>query len=183
MPGDDFPYKTVLEFRAENGGLSKEAFVRKHPSAFLIVGIPIPIEEDVEFQTFSPATAGQKSTRVMATGQENPPRHTRTEQCVYALSKPEGEYRMITIGRTSNNDVHIPHTQISKFHAYFKKDSGSGKLVLTDAGSTNGTQVNLTTLTPRKAHTLSDGDKIVFGKEVRGVFHSNESMWTQISGS
>jgi pSer/pThr/pTyr-binding forkhead associated (FHA) protein len=46
---------------------------------------------------------------------------------------------MITVGRASNNDIVIADSEVSKFHAYFKRVS---ELRLFDAGSTNGTKID-----------------------------------------
>jgi len=48
---------------------------------------------------------------------------------------------LITLGRTSNNDVVIPDLSVSRFHAFLKPGSNGGFL-LQDASSTNGTTVN-----------------------------------------
>jgi hypothetical protein len=48
--------------------------------------------------------------------------------------------RIITIGRTKNNDVVLPDVMISKFHAFFEEEDG--KLVCQDAKSRNGSFVD-----------------------------------------
>lgn len=181
MQDNDLPYKTLAQFKAENGNLSEEAFVQKHPSAFLVLDIPLPLDEDVEFETFSPKTAGRTVTGRSPLRKAMEPRHTSTEKCVFCLAKPEGDYHMVTIGRTSNNDIYIPHSQISKFHAYFKKDAASGRIGITDADSTNGTQVNAMDLPAKELRLLEQGDRVVFGEEVPGVFYLSAGMWALIA--
>ena len=69
---------------------------------------------------------------------------------------------MITIGRTSNNDLTLPSTQISKFHAYFRLLGG--RLELGDAGSRNGTWVGPQRLEPKAAPVpVKPGDRVRFG--------------------
>ena len=47
--------------------------------------------------------------------------------------------RVVTVGRTKNNDVVLPDVSISKFHAFFKDEDG--RFVLADGESRNGTFV------------------------------------------
>jgi hypothetical protein len=55
--------------------------------------------------------------------------------------------RMITVGRTRNNDIVLPDESVSKFHAFFREsrtvesEPEPGVLFLQDAGSRNGTQI------------------------------------------
>jgi hypothetical protein len=56
--------------------------------------------------------------------------------------------RMITVGRTRNNDIVLPDESVSKFHAFFREPeaveaAGEAKaMLLQDAGSRNGTLFN-----------------------------------------
>jgi len=49
---------------------------------------------------------------------------------------------LVSVGRTSNNDVVLPDVSVSRFHAFLKEGVGSGSWSIQDAGSTNGTTVN-----------------------------------------
>ena len=58
---------------------------------------------------------------------------------VLPVRKVQGAFcSMITVGRTANNDVVISDTEVSKFHAYFRRNE-AGAWEVTDAGSRNGT--------------------------------------------
>ena len=46
----------------------------------------------------------------------------------------------VTVGRVPNNDIVVPDTSVSKFHAYFKVEGE--RYFLADAGSRNGTRLN-----------------------------------------
>src|SRR5690242_2597304 len=63
---------------------------------------------------------------------------------------------MITVGRTQNNDIVVPDTAISKFHAFFRLDGKSVELA--DAGSRNGTFVDNRRLAPKQPVRLKAGD-------------------------
>jgi FHA domain-containing protein len=72
--------------------------------------------------------------------------------------------RMITVGRTKNNDVVLSDIGVSKFHAYFKEEGG--KLTLQDAESRNGTFANGETVATNKLGkpaVVLPGTKVKFG--------------------
>ena len=48
--------------------------------------------------------------------------------------------RIVTVGRTKNNDIVLADISISKFHAFFKEEAGS--FFLSDGESRNGTFVD-----------------------------------------
>ncbi len=72
----------------------------------------------------------------------------------------------ITIGRAPDNDLHVDNLAVSSHHARIFNDSG--KLVVEDMNSLNGTFVNSQRVTRA---TLKPGDVVMVGKhtiEVRG---------------
>jgi len=73
---------------------------------------------------------------------------------------------LVTIGRTSKNDVMISDISVSRFHAFFKR-SPTGGFQLYDAGSTNGTTVNGVSVATKEAgppSNVKSGDNIRFGQ-------------------
>jgi hypothetical protein len=70
----------------------------------------------------------------------------------------------ITVGRTENNDVHIPDNSVSRFHAYFQQDAKGGPgWRLVDAESKNGTFVDDERLAGNGSRNLTDGVCVRFG--------------------
>ncbi len=65
---------------------------------------------------------------------------------------------MITVGRTQNNDIVVPDTSISKFHAFFRVTGGV--VVVADAGSRNGTFVAGRALPPKQPMPLRAGEHL-----------------------
>ncbi len=63
------------------------------------------------------------------------------------------------VGRSKENDIFVVDPSVSRNHAVL--DVRGGKLVVRDAGSTNGTFVNGERVQLR---TLQDGDVVAFGK-------------------
>ena len=68
----------------------------------------------------------------------------------------------VTIGRTPENDIHLPHPSVSRRHALI--DVEDGKAVVEDLGSLNGTYLNAVRVD--KA-LLSSGDTLRLGKRPR----------------
>jgi pSer/pThr/pTyr-binding forkhead associated (FHA) protein len=68
---------------------------------------------------------------------------------------------IITLGRSSSNDVRVASQQVSGQHAVIMRQNGTWKIV--DKGSTNGLTYN-GSRTPE--HTLKKGDSISIGKGV-----------------
>lgn len=67
--------------------------------------------------------------------------------------------RTILLGRSASNDIHIADPGISKLHARFRFDGE--RLLLGDAGSSNGTFVNGKRITEERA--VQDSDVLSFG--------------------
>lgn len=94
--------------------------------------------------------------------------------------------RRISVGRASNNDVVIRHATISKLHAHFhfgtlvKLDvRQSADLLLSDVGSTNGTQLNGKRLVVDRTAPVRPGDRVRFG-DVSCVLHDEKSLYKEL---
>lgn len=71
---------------------------------------------------------------------------------------------VVSIGRGADNDLALPVQGVSRFHARLER--GRGGWLLTDVGSTNGTQVNGQPLAKQQSHLLYPGDRITMGSAV-----------------
>ena len=75
----------------------------------------------------------------------------------------------VTIGRTPENDIHLPDPSVSRRHALLYVEDG--KAVLEDLGSRNGTYLN--EIRVDKA-LLSSGDTLRLGKVTTGFLQEEE---------
>ena len=74
----------------------------------------------------------------------------------------------VTLGRTANNDILVPHPSVSRFHAYFQQGADNITWSLVDAESKNGTFIGDNKLVPTRPSPLTDAAKMRFGEaEVR----------------
>jgi len=72
--------------------------------------------------------------------------------------------RIVTVGRTKNNDIVLADISISKFHAFFKEEGG--QFFLADGESRNGTFVENERAMPTKQGKptlLKSGVRVKFG--------------------
>jgi len=89
---------------------------------------------------------------------------------VKSPTQPRGP---ITIGRTSENDVAIPESSISKRHCLIELDILGAKIF--DCGATNGVLLNGQSLGVKASAPLRPGDEISLGR-FAFTFHSPESF-------
>jgi pSer/pThr/pTyr-binding forkhead associated (FHA) protein len=101
---------------------------------------------------------------------------------LYPLAKKPGASfpDRITIGRTSNNDVVIADTSISRFHAYVRR-VGAG-WVVADAGSKNGSWIKGSALEPRKEQPLTSRSVLRFG-DVDVTFYLAAELFAALGGT
>src|SRR5262249_12483261 len=162
-------------------GLSEESFVAKSPPAFLVVEIRGTADEVPNFQTLmsapdgdthdedSPVVRGTGTTRVRRPGAPDAAgTGDKGERLVVGLVKANVNSfaSMITLGRAANNDVRINNSSVSKFHAYFMHVKASGRWLICDANSSNGTYVNSEKLVGSTRRQLENGDGIRSGPAV-----------------
>lgn len=86
---------------------------------------------------------------------------------------------MITVGRTSNNDLVINDATVSKFHAFFRQTDD--KWELADVGSRNGTKVMGRALAARQPVSIGPGTRVRFGT-VDLVFCTAREAWDVLRG-
>ena len=86
----------------------------------------------------------------------------------------------ITIGRTSNNDVVIADTSISRLHAYIRRDGATW--FVADAGSKNGSWLKGKVLEPRKERPLPSRAVLRFG-DVDLTFYDATDLYVALGGA
>lgn len=165
-PGSGLPFEA---FRADARRLAPGDFEECHGSGFLLLtaaGVHGP--------------AGPASTVVHLVGIDEPAseRTASLSLVAYPLrTSDRSAGHLVTVGRTSNNDVVIPDPSVSRFHAFLKPVAG-GRFQIQDANSTNGTTVNGTSV-PAQGHglgvDLKSGDTVRLG-QVELTFLSAQAL-------
>lgn len=159
----------ILELRGDARALARSEFEERYGRAFLLLSAselatPRPTITEVRLDD-DPHGARAESTAGLSL-------------VVYALRRNgKSASHLITLGRAPDNDVVVPDVSISRFHAFVKEGSG-GRWLMQDAGSTNGTTVNGTSV-PRQGHgppsELASGDDVRLG-QVELTFLDTEAL-------
>lgn len=139
--------RTLYSYFGDVMKLSLEEFAERHGDApWLLVE---PYAQDTE------------ETRVATvSGSKAPP----TQRSVGRIQKRDGSNafaNMVTLGRMPNNDIHLPASDVSGFHAYFLLQA-DGTLQLSDANSSFGTTVDGIRLESQKPVPIAIGQTIQF---------------------
>ena len=123
----------IEAYRSDARALSPSDFEDLHGNAFLLCTAAElreptgPAVTEVNLEVFDePASERTSSLSLLAYPV------TRSQRSVGHL---------VTVGRTSNNDVVIPDLSVSRFHAFLKRGE-NGRFQIQDAKSTNGSTVN-----------------------------------------
>ena len=148
----------IEDLRSDAARLSAEDFENQHGNAFLLLS-------SVGFKQSKNGT----STEVLLLDLEEEIGERTAGVSVRVLpirAAKSSITHLITIGRTSKNDVTISDISVSRFHAFFKHNPAGG-FQLHDAGSTNGTTVNGCSVSTKETGppmNLTSGDNIRFGQ-------------------
>ncbi len=179
MISEDFKRATIMpsqikDYLQSAHQLDRDAFVERHPHAVLVQ------------RSDSNATDPRNEYRSTLKMRIDPKtKEVRVEPIppspldrVIELTKTAADSfpEKVLVGRTETNDIALADLTVSKHHAFFKADEDAGRVLLTDTGSTNGTQVNGQPLPARQSRYLHDGDQLSFG-DVRFIFFSAEAFF------
>ncbi|MEM6793742.1 MAG: FHA domain-containing protein [Acidobacteriota bacterium] len=98
----------------------------------------------------------------------------------FVCKRPGNPYaHLISIGRSTSNDITVAVDSVSKVHGYFVIEEG--EVLFTDHESTNGSRLNGHRLEPKTRHTVRDGDIVQLGLEVMLEFMTPATMYRRAS--
>jgi hypothetical protein len=144
--------ETVKDWVEEAMKKTKDEFVADHPHPFLIGSGP----------KTQGGPRGAHTFRIDLNALNKALAEARSTSLVMPLKKRLTTFpSMISLGRTSNNDLVVDDAQISKFHASFRFRDGN--VEVEDAGSANGTYLGGNALVKGTPQPLRRGDVIRFG--------------------
>ena len=148
--------QTIRDYLERARGLSAEAFEKRYDH-------PVLLGREVLEEEFAFATAIADLDELNATGGREAD-GLRIRDWVLPVNKPGAapSNPRVFVGRSSNNDLSIPHPTVSKLHAYFTLENSKWWIV--DVGSSNGTKVNGMKAPPRAKTALYDNDVVVLGR-------------------
>ena len=148
----------IEDLRPDAAGLSPEEFKDRHGDAFLLLS-------SAGFKQRMSATSTE--VLLLDPGEEAGERTAGVSVRVMPIRASKNSLtHLITVGRASKNDVMLADISVSRFHAFFKRNPDGG-FQLQDAGSSNGTIVNESSVYTKEAGPPADvksGDNIRFGQ-------------------
>ena len=167
------------DWRALAGSLGREQFAAAYDHPFLLAlsGVEVankPMQTiRLQLNGADIEAALMAERRRLAAGERTP--------SVLPVRKVQPTFpSMITLGRARNNDLFVPDTLVSKFHAFFRLVDG--QWTLADAGSANGTRVGDVELQPKgAAEPVRSGDRVRFGV-ISFQFLDAVGLWSALHG-
>ena len=151
--GDVGSGRPLETFRDLARRLSPEAFEARFGSAFLLLTAVRPH-----------SSKSGSTTHLELLGDEDGTEKTSSlSTLVYPL---RSAVHIVTLGRAPESDVVIPDRSVSRLHAFMKRGAQGGYLLL-DAGSSNGTTINGTSVRAKGSGPPSPvvpGDSVRLGR-------------------
>jgi FHA domain len=155
---------------------TREEFVERCPFPFFVGADVLKRPQGASRTIVQPRAEELERMAEWAQQQERAP---APRPLVLAIRKVQPLFpSLISVGRTSNNDVVISDVQVSKVHAFVKVTDGQHEI--TDAGSRNGTWVGDERLAPKgKPRVLLTGERLRFGT-LEFVFFEAAVCWQRV---
>ena len=157
---------TIDDLRARLRELELEAFLREYQGAFLLAMGFISVEAIRAGRRTAAAVKqeGRDATAAITFGARL--RHDSMQKhplagCAFHLA-PAAEQTTVMIGRSPDCAITIPDNGVSECHCRIEITAHGVTVV--DAGSTNGTTVNLERLEPGRPKVLADEDILSVGR-------------------
>lgn len=170
----------IAEFSDWVESTSLDDFKRRFTVPFLVVERKAQNRSSQVFQTVAPREEGgdeapplQDDTVSAATDNVSAAQEAGGDELfVFTLEKTQRNSfaNMITVGRSTNNDVILNHPAVSKLHAFFRLDGEMGEYTVTDVGSTNRTFMDEKPLEPNSAEYVPSRKTLLFGGAVKATF-------------
>jgi hypothetical protein len=173
-------YKRLAHYLSTFEDLSWPEFFTAFPNGFLIEKSERFLDKNVMFQFLTDVMEDEQVLRQLKNGTV---RTAVLSARVIEIAKRKDitEPNMITIGRSPDNDIVVYNKMVSRRHAYLLLNHREKRCSLIDIGSTNGTFLNGTKITPHEEYHLAEADEISIGPETKVVYFSSKAFHTFLS--
>ncbi len=168
-------------FAEEVRGMNPEDFALRFGNPFSVVERPETYLDSNEYTTLSPDE--QEADRTTELGSQVEILKGVPFVCSIEKSGRNSFKNMITIGRSQNNDIVIPHLAVSKLHGVMRPDKEKGGYTFTDVGSTNGTSIGGMKLVPNQPTFLRSKEVVIIGGAVRTTYFSPKDLFEHLSSA
>jgi hypothetical protein len=177
-------YKKLAHYMPVVEAASSDEFTQKFPRGFLIERFETIFDRDVIFQ-FSTRQFTSEDLNVCLEGGESDTHILEATVIEINKRKRKGEEYIVTIGRSSSNDIVLYNKVVSKSHAFLYFPPDEKATYIADIGSRNCTFLNDKKLNPYEIYPLAENDEISFGPETRVIYLSPAGFYqllTNIKG-
>ena len=177
-PGtDDHGFVSLESLQGKAAQMSREEFLQSYPILALLSVFhgrdPSSSREtlDPNDQGVQLLTVSVKSTAILR----------YLGKVAFVAKRPGNPFaHLISVGRSTQNDITIAVNSVSKVHGYFAVEgNGWG---FTDHGSTNGSKIDEEELEAGRKYPLRDGQLLQLGLEVMLEVMSPENLYRRLRG-
>lgn len=160
------------ELKARWRGADRGAFLRAVEEPHLVLWTELNAAEDAERPTAAFLTIATSAQALAA--QAGP------IAALPVVKRPGANAfgMMITLGRAPNNDLVLADRRISKFHCYLRRLGA--QWVVSDASSTNGTQVDQVAVPRERSVPLRSGARLTLGGSVELEFLEPPDLYERL---
>jgi hypothetical protein len=173
-------YKKLAYYLTTFEDLAWPEFFTAFPNGFLVEKSERFLDKNVMFQFLTDVVEDE---HVLQQIQNGTVRTAVLAARVIEIAKRKDitEPNMITIGRSPDNDIVIYNKLVSRRHAYLLLNHKEKKCSLIDIGSSNGTFLNDTKITPHEEYQLAEADEISIGPQTKVVYFSSKAFHSFLS--
>ena len=173
-------YKRLAYYLTTFEDLSWPEFLAAFPNGFLVEKSERFLDKNVMFQFLTDVVEDEQVLHQLQNGK------VRTavlgaRVIEIAKRKDIAEPNMITIGRSPDNDIVVYNKMVSRRHAYLLLNHREKRCSLIDIGSSNGTFLNGSKITPHEEYRLTDADEISIGPQTKILYFSSKAFHTFLS--
>jgi len=165
---------TFGEFAAIYGRMKREQFLSRFRTPFLVADVKGAVFSSFDFEKLASSPHADEATMF---GKEEKKRWSKDIVAPVEKTDRNVNHEGITLGRSPENDVILPHSSVSKLHAFFKPGPGVEAFQLWDAGSSYGTVVDGRKLDPGVPSPVENGTEILFAQTIPATFYSPEGLF------
>ena len=172
---DQEGFVAVEELQKRGRQITREQFLEEFPVPALLV---VYRESDAQGGTLDPSSGAGVQLLTVSIKSASILRYLN--RVAFVCKRPGVPFaHLISIGRSSSNDISVAVDSVSKVHGYFALDGD--RWCFTDHGSTNGSLLNDQPIRSGQKNVLRDGDLLQLGLEVTLEYLSPGKLYDRIN--
>jgi hypothetical protein len=163
-------YKKLAHYMPVVESASVDEFCQKFPRGFLLERFETIFDKDVIFQFSTRQFTNEDLNMCLINGQNDT--HILEARLIEINKRKGNDEFIVTIGRSSSNDIVLYNKNISKSHAFLYFPPDEKTIYIADVGSRNCSFVNDQKINPYEIYPLAENDEISFGPQTKVIYLS-----------